>query len=118
MMSDERTFGFVAAAAVPHAPQMLSLPASEDAAQVKRVAEAMGRIGAAMRNLSPDLVIVIGNDHGDDFILRSVPPFMIHCGPRAAGRDGHAGWWSVDGDSGYDLLRAMQDEGFDPAFTL
>lgn len=110
--------GIVAAAAVPHAPQMLSLPASEDAAQVRRVAAAMAEIGTAMRALAPDLVIVIGNDHGDDFILRSVPAFMLHCGARAAGRDGHAGWWAVDGDAGYAVLRGLQDEGFDPAFTL
>jgi 2,3-dihydroxyphenylpropionate 1,2-dioxygenase len=111
-------YGFVGAAAVPHAPQMLSLPKSEDHAQVARVRKAMLGIGEAMRAEKPDLVIVIGNDHGDDFILRSVPAFMFHCGPRAAGRDGHAGHWAVDGEAGYELLRAMQDEGFDPAFTL
>jgi 2,3-dihydroxyphenylpropionate 1,2-dioxygenase len=111
-------YGIVAAAAVPHAPQMLSLPASEDAAQVARLRAAMGALGRAMRALAPDLVIVIGNDHGDDFIVRSVPAFMFHCGPRAAGRDGHAGYWAVDGDAGYALVRAMQVESFDPAFTL
>ena len=111
-------YGFVGAAAVPHAPQMLSLPKSEDHDQVARVRKAMFGIGEAMRAEKPDLVIVIGNDHGDDFILRSVPAFMFHCGPRAVGRDGHAGHWAVDGEAGYELLRAMQDEGFDPAFTL
>lgn len=110
--------GFVGAAAVPHAPQMLSLPKTEDAAQVARVRAEMKRIGDAFRALDPDLVVVIGNDHGDDFILRSVPAFMIHCGPRAAGRDGHKGWWKVDGEAGYRLVELMQEEGFDPAFTL
>jgi len=110
--------GFIGAAVVPHAPQMLSLPKSEDAAQVARVRAVMLQIGEAFRAMQPDLVVVIGNDHGDDFILRSVPAFMVHCGPRAAGRDGHRGHWAVDGESGYALLRALQDEGFDPAFTL
>ena len=111
-------YGIVGAAAVPHAPQLLSLPKTEDAAQVARVREAMKKIGDGFRALQPDLVIVIGNDHGDDFILRSVPAFMFHCGPRAAGRDGHKGWWKVDGEAGYGLLELMQQEGFDPAFTL
>ena len=110
--------GFVGAAVVPHAPQMLSLPKSEDAAQVARVRAVMQQIGDAFRAMQPDLVVIIGNDHGDDFILRSVPAFMIHCGPRAAGRDGHHGHWAVDGESGLALVRALQDEGFDPAFTL
>jgi len=117
-MTDHSRFGVCAAAAVPHAPQMLSLPASEDAAQVARVRETMHRLGAAMRAQEPDLVIVIANDHGDDFILRSVPAFMIHCGSSADGRDGHAGRWQVDGEAGYRLLEGLQDEGFDPAFTL
>jgi 2,3-dihydroxyphenylpropionate 1,2-dioxygenase len=110
--------GICAAAAVPHAPQMLSLPASEDAAQVGRVRAAMQGLGSALRALEPDLVIVIGNDHGDDFILRSVPAFMVHCGPVAEGRDGHAGRWRLDGEAGYRLLEGLQQEGFDPAFTL
>jgi len=116
--ADASQAGFVGAAAVPHAPQMLSLPRSEDAAQVARVRAAMQRIGDGFRAQRPDLVIVIGNDHGDDFIVRSVPAFMFHCGPRAAGRDGHGGHWAVDGEAGYRLVELMQDEGFDPAFTL
>ncbi len=110
--------GFVGAAVVPHAPQMLSLPPSEDAEQVKRVRDVMMQIGNDLRAKNPDMVIVIGNDHGDDFILRSIPAFMFHCGEVAEGRDGHHGKWAVNGASGYSLLRAMQEEGFDPAFTL
>jgi len=113
-----RSFGVVGAAAVPHAPQMLSLPPSEDAAQVGRVRASMLAIGERLRALEPDLVIVIGNDHGDDFILRSVPAFMLHCGPFAEGRDGHCGRWTVDGEAGYELLEGLQGESFDPAFTL
>ena len=52
-MTDHSRFGICAAAAVPHAPQMLSLPASEDAAQVARVRETMHRLGAAMRAQEP-----------------------------------------------------------------
>lgn len=118
MTSARAAAGFVGAAAVPHAPQMLSLPKTEDAAQVARVRDVMKRIGDGFRAQDPDLVIVIGNDHGDDFIVRSVPAFMFHCGPRAAGKGGHKGWWAVDGEAGYGLVELMQEEGFDPAFTL
>lgn len=116
-MQNKRT-GIVAAAAVPHAPQLLSVPKSEDAQQVARVRAAMKDIGDGFRKAKPDLLIVISNDHGDDFILKSVPPFMFHCGHRARGHDGHTGWWKVDGAAGYGLVEAMQEEGFDPAFTL
>lgn len=112
------TLGIVGGAAVPHAPQLLSVPKSEDADQVARVRAAMGRIGEGLRALKPDLVLLISNEHGDQFILDAVPAFMIHCGARAKGHEGHAGWWSVDGSTGYDLVRALQDENFDPAFTL
>lgn len=111
-------FGIVGGAAVPHAPQLLSVPKSEDPEQVARVKATMGRIGDGLRALKPDLVLLISNEHGDQFILDAVPSFMVHCGARAKGHDGHAGWWSVDGSSGYDLVRALQDESFDPAFTL
>ncbi len=110
--------GILGGAAVPHAPQLLSVPASEDAQQVARVRAKMAEMGEAFRKLQPDLVITISNDHGDDFILHAVPPFMFHCGDRARGMDGHAGWWNVDGEAGYALIEAMMDEGFDPAFTL
>lgn len=110
--------GVIAGAFVPHAPQMLSLPKTEDAAQVARVREAMASIGQKFRELKPDLVVEVSNDHGDDYSIQSVPPFIIHCGNRAAGRDEHQGWWKLHGEVGYDILKAMQDEHFDPAFTL
>lgn len=118
MSTPTKRVGIIAGAAVPHAPQLLSLPKSEDAEQVARVKATMHRIGEGLRALQPDLVIVISNDHGDNFALRSVPSFMVHCGARAAGRDGHQGWWAVDGEAGYALVEALQQEGFDPAFTL
>lgn len=118
MLNVSRRTGIVGGAAVPHAPQLLSVPSSEDAQQVARVRAKMAEMGAAFRELNPDLVIVISNDHGDDFVLRSVPPFMLHCGARARGHDGHAGWWQVDGEAGYALVELMQEEGFDPAFTM
>ena len=110
--------GIVGAAIVPHAPQMLSLPKTEDHAQVVRVRAAMKEVGDRFRASGADLLIVISNDHGDDFALKSVPPFIVHCGNRAHGRDEHSGWWRLEGETGYALFEALQQEEFDPAFTL
>jgi len=111
-------FGIIGAAAVPHAPQLLSAPASESREQIARVKQSLFTVGESLRALSPDLVIVISNEHGDQFILDSVPAFTLHCGNDAQGEDDHAGRWTLDGAAGYALTRALQEEGFDPAFTL
>jgi 2,3-dihydroxyphenylpropionate 1,2-dioxygenase len=110
--------GIVGAAIVPHAPQLLSLPDTEDRGQVARVRSAMQTIGEGLRALAPDLVIIISNAHGEDFVVKCVPPFMIHCGARAEGVNLHRGWWPIDGEAGYDLVNHLLDDGFDPAFTL
>jgi len=110
--------GIVGAAIVPHAPQLLSLPETEDKAQVARVRTSMQRIGEGLRALDPDLVIVISNAHGEDFVVQCVPAFLVHCGTRAEGINLHRGWWPVDGEAGYELVQQLLDGGFDPAFTL
>lgn len=110
--------GIVGATIVAHAPQLLSLPETEDKDQVARVKAAMRAVGDGLRALDPDLVIVLSNAHGEDFVVSCVPAFTIHCGDRAAGVAAHRGWWPVDGEAGYALLRHLQDDGFDPAFTL
>ncbi|MGE5268115.1 MAG: hypothetical protein ACM3JG_00440 [Thiohalocapsa sp.] len=110
--------GIVGAAIVPHAPQFLTLPETEDKAQVARVNAAMRQLGEEFRALDPDLLIVISNAHCDDFVVRCVPAFMLHCGARAEGSGGHAGSWPIDGAAGYALLQELLDAGFDPAFTL
>src|SRR5438132_3170819 len=115
--SDNRR-GVVGAAIVPHAPQFLTLPDTEDKAQVGRVNAAMRAIGDRFRALDPDLLIVLSNAHCDDFVVHCVPAFMIHCGRRAEGSGGHKGGWPIDGEAGYALVRELFDLGFDPAFTL
>ena len=114
----DRKPGIVGAAIVPHAPQFLTLPETEDKAQVGRVNAAMRAIGDQFRALDPDLLIVLSNAHCDDMVVHCVPPFAIHCGTRAEGSGGHHGPWPIDGEAGYALLRQLLDLGFDPAFTL
>ena len=116
--SNGSTPGVVGAAIVPHAPQFLTLPETEDRAQVARVNAAMRQIGDAFRARDPDLLIVISNAHCDDFVTSCVPAFALHCGVRAEGSGGHGGAWPIDGRAGYALVRELLDLGFDPAFTL
>ena len=82
--------GIVGAAIVPHAPQFLTLPETEDRAQVARVHAAMRELGDRFRALAPDLVIVISNAHCDDFVVRCVPAFagaaILRCGDRCPKR--------------------------------
>ena len=110
--------GIVGAAIVPHAPQFLTLPETEDKAQVARVNTAMREIGDKFRALDPDLLIVLSNAHCDDFVVRCVPAFAVHCGTRAEGSGGHSGWWPIDGAAGYALVEQLLAMGFDPTFTL
>ena len=116
--SDGHRPGIVGAAIVPHAPQFLTLPDTEDKAQVGRVNVAMRAIGDKFRALDPDLLIVLSNAHCDDFVVHCVPAFMIHCGRRAEGSGGHKGGWPIDGEAGYALVGQLLDLGFDPAFTI
>jgi 2,3-dihydroxyphenylpropionate 1,2-dioxygenase len=110
--------GIVAAAAVPHAPQFLSRPPSEDLDQVERVRVQLAAIGDVFRAKEADCVIVVSNDHGDHFVTHSVPPFCVHAAQSADGMHKHRGDWALDGRLGYALVPEMGALGFDLAFTL
>lgn len=110
--------GIVAAAAVPHAPQLLSMPDTEDKDQVYRVKESLAAIGSAMRDKEFDSVIVISNDHCDHFVTHSVPPFCVHAAEAADGMHKHRGDWALDSELSYALVPEMSEQGFDLAFTL
>jgi 2,3-dihydroxyphenylpropionate 1,2-dioxygenase len=116
--AEHRRAGIVGAAIVPHAPQFLTLPETEDKEAVARVNRAMRQLGEEFRALDPDLLIVISNAHCDDFVVRCVPAFMVHCGAQAEGSGRHAGAWPIEGKAGYALVRELFELGFDPAFTL
>ncbi len=110
--------GIVAAAAVPHAPQFLSRPDTEDLDQVERVRAQLAAVGAAFRAKQPDTVIVISNDHGDHFVTHAVPAFCVHAAAQADGMHKHRGMWTLDNALAYALVPEMDALGFDLAFTL
>jgi 2,3-dihydroxyphenylpropionate 1,2-dioxygenase len=111
--------GIVGGAAVPHAPQFFTLPPTEDAEQVARVEERMARIGSALRALEPDVVVIVANDHLENFLLHCVPSFTVHRGPHVvgsfAGRDFR---WPVASEAATQVVVELQDQGFDPAVTV
>jgi 2,3-dihydroxyphenylpropionate 1,2-dioxygenase len=103
---------------LPHAPQFFTLPETEDRETVKRVKAAAAEIGARLKAMTPDLWIIISNDHAEQFFHQVAPPFTIHVGHEArgafAGRDFH---WRVPSEVGFELVRQLYCQGFDPAFT-
>lgn len=115
---DGKKCGVVGGAILPHAPQFLSLPETEDHAQVERCRVTMQQVGDGLRALKPDLVIVLANAHGEHFAVNCVPPFAIFCGSHANGQGKHSGSWPLEGEAGMELLQRMLDSGFDPAYTL
>jgi len=110
--------GILGGALVPHAPQFFSLPDTEDRAIVDRVRLGLGEVGARLSALQPDFWIIVANDHANQFLLHCTPPFCFHLGAEVggsfAGRDFH---FSIASDAAMRLMRHMQDEDFDPAFT-
>lgn len=115
----KKSMGIVGGAAVPHAPQFFTLPDTEDHDQVKRVEAAMSEIGDGLRALEPDVVVIAANDHLENFVVSCVPSFTVHVGPEARGSfAGRQFRWPVASDTAGAVVRHLQDDGFDPAFSL
>jgi 2,3-dihydroxyphenylpropionate 1,2-dioxygenase len=108
----------IGGAMLPHAPQFFTMPETEDHNTVERVKTAAAEIGTRLRALRPDLWIIFANDHVEQFFHTAAPPFTIHVGDEAkgefAGRQFH---WRVPGEIGFEIVRQMYAQGFDPAFT-
>ncbi len=108
----------IGGAMLPHAPQFFTMPETEDQDTVARVKQAAAEIGAQLRALSPDLWVIFANDHAEQFFHTAAPPFTIHVGSEASGAfAGRKFRWSVPGEIGFEIVRQMYAQGFDPAFT-
>ena len=108
----------IGGAMLPHAPQFFTMPDTEDRETVGRVKATAAEIGTSLKAMTPDLWIIISNDHAEQFFHLAAPPFTVHVGNEAngtfAGRDFH---WRVPSEVGFELVRQMYRQGFDPAFT-
>ncbi len=108
----------IGGAMLPHAPQFFTMPESEDPGTVARVKQIAAEIGARLKAQTPDLWIIFANDHAEQFFHTAAPPFTIHVGAEAKGSfAGREFRWRVTGEIGFEIVRQLYAQGFDPAFT-
>ena len=113
-----RMAGVIGGVCTAHAPQLWTQPDTEDMATVERLTALLGDIGAKLKALEADVYIVIANDHAQEFLLHCIGSFVIHIGAEAKGAfAGHHYSHPVASGLALDLVRHMQRNGFDPAFT-
>jgi 2,3-dihydroxyphenylpropionate 1,2-dioxygenase len=108
----------VGGAMLPHAPQFFTMPDTEDKSVVEQVRKVAAEIGKNLKALKPDLWIIFSNDHAEQFFHNAAPPFTIHVGGEASGEfAGRKFHWKVPSEIGFELVRELYRQNFDPAFT-
>ena len=75
----------VEAIGTAHAPQFLTRPDSEDPRQLDEVFKALGALKQRLAATRPDVVLILANDHVENFYLDVVPPFTVFTGAEAQG---------------------------------
>ena len=108
----------IGGAMLPHAPQFFTMPETEDKAVIARVREVAATIGTGLRALNPDLWIIFSNDHAEQFFHTAAPPFTVHVGGEATGEfAGRKFRWEIPSQIGFELVRQLYRQNFDPAFS-
>src|SRR4051812_470400 len=108
----------VGGAMLPHAPQFFTMPDTEDKNVVEQVRNVAADIGDKLRALNPDLWIIFSNDHAEQFFHNAAPPFTVHVGGEATGEfAGRKFHWKIPSEIGFELVRQLYRQSFDPAFT-
>ncbi len=84
----------VAAMCCSHAPTVLRMESSDDVGRL-RLKDAYGRLRNEIARTAPDFVVVVCNDHVDNFFLNAFPTFALGV---AAGYhvadEGRGGYWN------------------------
>lgn len=101
--------------AVPHTPQLLIRPPTEDRELVLRVHAAMARVKRRLQELSPDALVVVAGDHVDAFFLNAVPALAVYVGHECAGTFGP---YRYRFDIHEPLARAVVEQGVERGFDL
>ncbi len=108
----------VGGAMLPHAPQFFTMPDTEDKTVVEKVRQVAAEIGQKLKALKPDLWIIFSNDHAEQFFHNAAPPFTVHVGGEATGEfAGRKFHWKIPSEIGFELVRQLYRQNFDPAFT-
>jgi aromatic ring-opening dioxygenase LigB subunit len=105
----------VAAAALPHTPQLLVRPPTEDRELVLRVHAALGEVKRRLTAARVDVIALIGGDHIEGFFLNAVPALAVYVGARAAGEFGR---YRYAFEVHEPLARAMVEQGIEAGFDL
>ncbi|HEX9821996.1 MAG TPA: hypothetical protein VGD07_20535 [Methylomirabilota bacterium] len=105
----------VAAFALPHTPQLLVRPATEDRDLVLRVHAACAEVKRRLVAARPDVVGVIGGDHIEGFFLNAVPALAVFVGRKASGEFGR---YRYAFDVHEPLARAIVEQGIEAGFDL
>jgi len=105
----------VTAAALPHTPQLLVRPETEDRQLVLRVHTAYEEIKRALAEARPDVICIIGGDHIEGFFLTSVPALAVYVGATVSGQfDRYRYTFTVHEP----LARALLEQGIERGFDL
>jgi hypothetical protein len=105
----------VYAAALPHTPQLLVRPDTEDRDLVLRVHAAMGLVRDELAAARVDVIGLVGGDHVEGFFLDAVPALGVFVGDRVSGRfDEYRYTFPVHEP----LARAILEQGIDRNFDL
>src|SRR5262245_36217076 len=108
----------IGGAMLPHAPEFFTMPETEDKKNVEHVREVAADVGNKLRALKPDLWIIFSNDHAEQFFHNAAPPFTVHVGGEASGEfAGRKFHWKIPSEIGFEIVRQLYRQNFDPAFT-
>src|SRR6266498_2807549 len=105
----------VAVAALPHTPQLLVRPETEDRGLVLRVHAAYGEIKQSLAAIRPDVICIIGGDHIEGFFLTSVPALAVYVGSTVSGKFDR---YRYTFDVHEPLARAVLEQGIERGFDL
>jgi aromatic ring-opening dioxygenase LigB subunit len=107
-----------AAAALPHTPQLLVRPDTEDREMVLRVHAAYAEIKRGLEAARPDVVCILGGDHIEGFFLTSVPALAVYVGSSVSGKfDRYPYTFPVHEPLARAILEHGVEQGFDLAYS-
>ena len=104
-----------AAAALPHTPQLLVRPETEDRDMVLRVHAGYAEAKRGLEAARPDVICILGGDHIEGFFLTSVPALAVYVGSSVSGKFDR---YRYTFDVHEPLARAILEQGIEKGFDL
>src|SRR3989454_7260826 len=105
----------VAAAALPHTPQLLVRPETEDRDLVLRVHAGYAEIKRLLGTARLDVICIGAGGHVEGFFLTAVPALAVYVGSTVSGKfDRYSYTFDVHGP----LARAVLEQGIERGFDL